>query len=37
MNQSGKSPLVIIVEVALMLAMELIDAIKDHLQKKKRK
>jgi hypothetical protein len=36
MNPSGKSGLWLSVEVALMVAMELIDAIKDHLQKKKR-
>jgi len=37
MNPSGKSGLWLIVEVALMVAMELIDVIKDHLQKKRRK
>jgi hypothetical protein len=37
MNPSGKTGLWLIVEVALMLAMELIDAIKDHLKKKRRK
>ena len=35
MNPSGKSGLWLIVEVALMVAMELIDVIKDHLQKKR--
>jgi hypothetical protein len=35
MNPSGKTGLWLIVEVALMLAMELIDVIKDHLTKKR--
>lgn len=37
MNPSGKTGLWLIVEAVLVVAMELIDVIKDHLQKKRRK
>ena len=37
MNPSGKTGLWLIVELAIILGQELIDAIKDHLQKKRRK
>jgi hypothetical protein len=36
-NPSGKTGLWLIVEVALLVATELFEVIKDHLQKKRRK
>jgi hypothetical protein len=37
MNPSGKSGLWLIIELAIILGQELIEAFKDHLQRKRRK